>query len=82
MCEEIDDLEHHLYYCKNTRYFCKQVEKWIQSIILVTLLLVALDVLFGIVNADPKCYYLLNYVILTAKYFIFTTKNKLAIYFS
>ena len=46
------------------------------TIIPVTLHLAILDVLFGIVNVDPKYYYLLNYVILTAKYFIFTTKKQ------
>ena len=76
ICEEVDNLEHYFYYRTNTRYFWKQVEKWIQSIIPVTLHLTVLDVLFGIVNADPKYYYLLNYVILTAKYFIFTTRKQ------
>ena len=56
--------------------FWKQVGKWIQSMIATTLHLAVLDVLFGIVNADTKYYYLHNYVILTAKYFIFTTKKQ------
>ena len=76
ICEEIDNLEHYFYYCTSTRSFWKQVEKWIQSIIPVTLYLAVLDVLFGILNADPMYYYLLNYVILSTKYFIFTTKKQ------
>ena len=73
-CDEIDTLEHHLFYCSYTRYFWLQISHWLNDIFgLPGEELTVCEVLFGtaIDEKNPTSYILCkNLVILLGKWFI------------
>ena len=61
--EEEKSLEHLLYFCKSSTFFWKELLSWLAD----------LDILFGKFDLD-KDFFLVNHIILLAKYFIYKCK--------
>ena len=76
VCDKIDNLEHYFYYCTDTYNFWRQVQKWLCHLLSYYLSLTILEVLLGVINCDPRYYYIINYVIIIGKYYISQSKKK------
>ena len=74
--QQIDNLEHYFFYCRDTKYFWNQVEKWLSNPFSISVDLTVLEVLLGVVNFDAHYCYTVNYVIPMSKHFICKSKKK------
>ena len=72
-CEEVDSIEHHLFYCKQSITFWLNIKKWMISNLDFGFEFTICEVLFGfpkhVIDSD-----LLNFIILMGKWYI--NKNK------
>ena len=75
LCGKTDNLEHHLYYCSDTDRFWTQVKQWLNNIFELKLDFTVLEVLFGLVNMEQKYWYMVNYIIIIGKYFIYRSRK-------
>ena len=48
VCQQIDNLEHYFFYCRDTKYFWNQVEKWLSNLFSISVNLTVLEVLLGV----------------------------------
>ena len=78
MCNSLDTIEHHLYYCEDANRFWKSLEHWIKTLYKVNIPLKITDIMFGIVHMKTQdCLIpMLNYLILYGKWFIYTAKRE------
>ena len=74
-CGQIDNLEHFFFYCPDTYHFWDQIRTWFVKFGIHNINLTVLEVLFGLVNLQPKLYFLVNYVVLVAKSYIRNCKK-------
>ena len=74
-CGQIDNLEHYFYYHKEVNTFWIQISDWLSTLFNISVNFAVLDILLGLINYTPKHFYLINYVILTGKYFIAKCKR-------
>ena len=74
-CNEIDTIEHHLYYCNTLQHFWDGLFSWLTSIYSIRIDLSMFDIIFGIPNEnDDYMFNLFNYIILLAKNFVYNCK--------
>ena len=76
-CNQIDTIEHHLYFCHVTDRFWKKTTEWLKELTNIKINFTVCEIIFGIVNI---CYdgdsidYVRNYLILLGKWFKFSLK--------
>ena len=75
-CNKIDNIEHFLFWCTQSRKIWTQLETWYQSVFEVKLNLTICEILFGITTIDSIEVKILNYIILITKFFIHKTKQQ------
>ena len=70
ICKEVDGVEHHLFYCADSKLFWNRIKEWMISSLRYGFKLTVCELLFGIPNyncADTK---LLIFLILLGKWYI------------
>ena len=72
-CENIDTIEHYIYFCNPVKNIWGQIEKWWNNISECKVILTKKHVIFGIYY-DLKYFKAINYVILLAKLYIYKQK--------
>ena len=76
VCKEVDGVEHHLYHCKDSSLFWKNLKNWMLTNLEYSFELTVCEILFGI----PTNYYsdtrILNFLILIGKWYINKNKTK------
>ena len=75
-CKEVDGVEHHLFYCVDSKLFWKRVKEWMIGNLGFGFELTVCEVLFGIPNSNNADTKLLNFLILMGKWFINNCKVK------
>ena len=74
---EKDIIEHHLVACTTTLEFWTTIFNWFQSVTDTSFPVDTYDIILGLPNENEDLLLTqLNYVILTAKYYIYKTKKK------
>ena len=74
----IDTLEHNLYYCYNTKVFWVRVNKWFMTVTQVKFNFSICEILFGIVVTSTldSHVFMFNYLVLLGKWYINSQKVK------
>jgi len=72
--EEIETIEHFLYYCKNVKAFWNSVKEWLKNIINVNFDLTVLEIIFGILVYTPYSF-IYNFIILQGKCYIYECRK-------
>ncbi len=81
-CDKIDTIEHHLYYCIQSRIFWNRIEKWMLTSLETKINLTGFDVIFGLQIQRNSIIDAFNYIILLGKYFINKSRtNEKPLYF-
>ena len=82
VCGEIDSIEHHLYYCKDSKLFWKKLKNWMLINLEFGFELTVCEILFGVPTDNYVDTRLLNFLILIGKWFINKRRTKqTSIYF-
>jgi len=78
-CNEIDTLEHHLFYCRESQNMWIHLKDWVKSNLDVSVNFTVCEILLGIpiVNKSDSLTQILNYLILIAKWYINKCKTAL-----
>jgi len=75
--QAIDTLEHYFFFCTQSSNFWLEISHWWFRQCQVIIRLNAFDILFGLSNPNDDCILnIMNYLILTGKWYIFTCKNE------
>ena len=74
-CHSIDNLEHYFFYCNESTFFWNHVEEWLKDSISFKIKFTVLEILLGFHYIDKKYYYMLNYLIIYGKYYIFQCRS-------
>ena len=74
-CKHIDTLEHHFFWCDQSRDFWIKVQEWSKSNLDTTMTLTVCEILFGICIDDNESFMTLNFLILLGKLFINRSRN-------
>ena len=81
-CQGVDNLEHYFYYCQDVKSFWENVSEWLEVNMNINNTFTVLEVLLGLINLNPKFFYVVNLVVLLGKQFISRCKrNKKLILF-
>ena len=75
-CKSIDTLEHHLFYCSETKCIWDKLEIWIYNQFELKLNLTVCEVLFGIPFISNEYIEVINFIIILAKWYINSRKSK------
>ena len=76
-CNQVDIIEHHLYYCHVSRLFWENTSLWLQKLTNIQITFVICEVVFGLVNAyyeDDRTAYIANCLIILGKWYL-NSKN-------
>lgn len=74
-CNEIDTIEHHLFYCITSLDFWKKVERWIDGILSIKYQFKICEILLGIIDNNDPVLETLNFVIIMGKLHIYKAKQ-------
>ena len=74
-CRSIDNLEHYFFHCNESTFFWNHVEEWLKDSIGFKIKFTLLEILLGFYYIDKKYYYMLNYLIIYGKYYIFQCRS-------
>ena len=74
-CKDIDTLEHHLFWCDQSRDFWNEVKRWSKSNLDTSMNLTVCVILFGICIENHNSFMTLNLLILICQYFIKRSRN-------
>jgi len=76
-CNQIDTLEHHFFYCYNSRSFWNSLEMWFEQSCGVFIPLTITDIMFGIPykKSQDNTLYVMNFVVMYGKWFIHKCKQ-------
>ena len=74
-CNEIDTIEHHLYYCKESRIIWEKLENWVFNQFGLKIKLTVCEILFGLPHAVDNYIELLNFLIILGKKYINHSKT-------
>ena len=81
-CGEVDGVEHHLFYCQDSKLFWKRLKEWMLNNIGYGFELTVCEVIFGIPNTNYSDTKLINFLILLGKWYINKCKTtETVIYF-
>ena len=81
-CQGVDNLEHYFYYCQDVKSFWENVSEWLAVTMNINKTFTVLEVLLGLINLNPKFFYMVNLVVLLGKQFTSRCKrNKKLILF-
>ncbi len=74
-CNEIDTIEHHFFYCRESSLFWNRLEKWLENNLQLKFSFTVCEIIFGIPldNAQPEIV-MINFIILLGKWYI--NKNR------
>ena len=75
-CEEVDSIEHHLYYCTISNQFWKQLKSWTISNLNLGIELTVCEVLFGIPSNNNPDLKIINFLILIGKWYLNNSKTQ------
>ena len=75
LCQNIDNLEHYFYYCEHSYSLWHQIEMWLSSSLSVKIKFTVLETLMGFLNCDCELYFIVNYIVLLGKYYIYICKK-------
>ena len=75
LCQNIDNIEHYFYYCEHSHTFWQQVEMWMASCLSVKIKFTVLEALMGFLNYDSELFFIVNYIVLLGKYYIYVCKK-------
>ena len=75
-CGEVDSIEHHLYYCINSRTFWNQLKTWMGSNLNFGIELAVCEVIFGLPSYNNPDFKLINFLILIGKWFLNNSKTQ------
>ena len=75
ICQKTDNLEHYFYFCSDSKTFWAHVNKWLSQLLSSKFNFTVLEILFGVINAEPKYWFPINFVLLTGKNFIYKCKK-------
>ena len=75
ICQKSDNLEHYFYFCSDSKTFWAHVNKWLSQLLSSKFNFTVLEILFGVINAEPKYWFPINFVLLTGKNFIYKCKK-------
>ena len=82
-CQSVDNIEHYFYYCQDVIAFWENVSEWLAVNMNISKAFTVLEVLLGLINLNPKFFYVVNLVVLLGKQFISRCKrNKKIILFT
>ena len=70
----IDTIEHHLYYCTESKIFWVNIEKWLESTFKIKFSFTICEVIFGMLDLDVKVRHSVNYILLLGKWYINSSK--------
>ena len=73
-CQSIDTIEHHLYYCNESKKFWIAINSWLSNTLEIDYKFTICEVLFGLPNNSDDLK-ILNYIILTGKWYINQCKS-------
>ena len=68
--EVVDTLEHHLFYCIESRKFWSKIEQWITDNLGLQFKFTVYEILLGIIFTQDDTLHIINYLILMGKWFI------------
>ena len=81
-CDQIDTIEHHLFWCRSTQEFWNKVQKWVKNNLDTSLKLTVCEIIFGICIENNDSFDMINFIILIGKNFINKSRsNGDALYF-
>ena len=72
---EIDTIEHHLYYCPESKMFWENIENWLESTIKIKFSFTICEVIFGMLDLDVNIRHSVNYILLLGKWYINLAKT-------
>ena len=70
LCGEIDGVEHHLFYCKDSKLFWKRLKEWMIDNLGYGFELTVCEIIFGIPNTNNPDIKLVNFLTLLGKWYI------------
>ena len=76
LCQNIDNIEHYFYYCEHSHTFWQQVEMWMASCLSVKIKFTVLETLLGFLSYDCEFFFIVNYIVLLGKYYIYVCKKE------
>ena len=74
-CSEIDTIEHHFVYWRESRGIWDGIEKWIYENLDIKFKFTVCEIIFGLANAKELGLQNINFIILLAKWYINKTKT-------
>ena len=74
-CNQADTMEHHLVSCEISSKMWKKLEEWITQNLDINFPLTKSEILFGIPNNNDITIQIINFLILSTKWFINHNKN-------
>ena len=74
-CNEIDTIEHHLYFCKESIIIWEKLENWVFNQFGLNIKLTVCEILFGLPHAVDNYIELLNFLIILGKTYINHSKT-------
>ena len=75
-CEEVDIIEHHLYYCTISKKFWNQLKSWMINNLNLGIELTVCEVLFGLPTNNNPDLKLTNFLILIGKWYLNNSKTQ------
>ncbi len=74
-CNDTDTIEHHFYYCPESKTFWKRIEQWIESNLDLKFNFTVCEILFGIPFQNTQLdLEMINFILLLGKWYINKTK--------
>ena len=70
----IDTIEHHLYYCIESKIFWVNIKKWLKSTFKINFSFTLCEVIFGMLDLDVNVSHSVNYILLLGKWYINSSK--------
>ena len=75
ICQKTDNLEHYFYFCSDSKTFWAHINKWLSQLLSSKFNFTVLEILFGVINAEPKYWFPINFVLLTGKTLFINVKR-------